>query len=623
MRNKSTSFFFLLASSSLAYVAIQSASAVLFRGEGVAPIQPFVISCVVGAVFVVAAMALIGPAARFYRFDSRSCEDGEDCGKHPDLESALKAVGAAPLKGLIYFFVLVILDSAAMGLAGGSLGLPSSGRVEFVIFIASIGMLAAAFLYVLADRLSLTTLLEARLVHYPADLRENRQQRKIFIIPLFMSVMSLLFAFSSSFLLMGRQGRAGFSLLPAILAFSVAFTIVVLFLMLSWNSNTALLYRSIIVQLEGLTQAEKNLQGRISIGSVDEMGTIAGMVNSFCAGLSDGIRKMTATYADLSSVQNRLFAGIGSASGAAKDIAASIDGALASIEKADEALEESLQDARELARHVADVAGKARDQSSRVASSSEGIESVMDSVGKLSREAEHARSKTGELAESVHAGEEGIHAVVENVNAVAARSADLGEINKQIAAVAARTNLLAMNAAIEAAHAGASGAGFSVVAEEIRILAESTAEHTRKSKESLSAILELIRKSLASAQSAGSSFALIREAALEVQSVTDQVAGAMGLEERRSKDILGLLAETDELGRGVAETAISLDKLAAAMADRLSGASASQSEAKGLARTMRDRDIELAKAMDDVNALSGRTAGLNETLATFINSFKT
>jgi methyl-accepting chemotaxis protein len=247
----------------------------------------------------------------------------------------------------------------------------------------------------------------------------------------------------------------------------------------------------------------------------------------------------------------------------------------------------------------------------------------MGAVGSLSHEVEKARTRTGELSQSVRVGEEDIKAVVASVNDVAARSADLGEINKLIAAVAARTNLLAMNAAIEAAHAGAAGKGFSVVAEEIRILAESTAEHTRRSKESLAAILGLIKRSLGSAQSAGASFALISEAAAEVQKVTDQVATAMEVEEGRSREILGLLAETDALGQGVAETTKALGAVASAMAERLSTAASAQSEARSLAETMRTRDGELSKAMLTVNSLSGRTAELNGTLASFIRSFRT
>ncbi|HQO66179.1 MAG TPA: hypothetical protein PLI66_05545, partial [Spirochaetales bacterium] len=110
------------------------------------------------------------------------------------------------------------------------------------------------------------TLFTARLVAYPHDLREWRQQRKMLIIPSFMAIMSMLFAYAASSIFDG-----------AILAIITAgFFAAVLALVFVWNSGTMLLYRSIVSQVEILSSSEKDLTKRVTIGSIDELGSISG-----------------------------------------------------------------------------------------------------------------------------------------------------------------------------------------------------------------------------------------------------------------------------------------------------------------------------------------------------------
>ena len=620
MKNKPRAFRLIVASAAVVFALASSAGLYLARS---AEASQGTVAALLGgsaAAFILAAFVFVGILGSRFGVRLAGLEgDGEA------YQKAFAELGGVPLKALLRFLLLDIAYLGALAASSRLLGLPRATSGAIHLLILSAGMLAAAFVFVLADKLVLTTLLAQGITRYPPRLREARQRRKNLIIPIFMAIMSLVFAFALSVLLFATAeegvGSASFAAgmtLPALAYFSV-----VLVLLLIWNTNTALLFRSVHEQLEGLSSGERDLRARVSVGSVDEIASIAGMVNAFCDGLSEGIRGLERIYGELSAVQGRLFEGIGASSAAAGDIGESVERAIESIGKEDEALRAVLAEAQTLKLLSSDLAGKARDQAERVTASSSGVEVVMRAVGGLAGEAEGARRKSAELGASVRAGEEAVRAAAEAANAVATRGADLSEINRLIAAVAAKTNLLAMNAAIEAAHAGEAGTGFSVVAEEIRALAESTAEHTRRNKESLSEILGLIRGAMEAAKRAGAAFAEVRSSSEEVESVAAGLARAMGEEEGRSREILGLLGETESLGEGVAETARSLDGIALSMSTRLGDAATASADARRLAEAMRERNSELGRAVGQADGLVAKTSELDGTLADFIQSFKT
>lgn len=178
---------------------------------------------------------------------------------------------------------------------------------------------------------------------------------------------------------------------------------------------------------------------------------------------------------------------------------------------------------------------------------------------------------------------------VEKIARIAGRSHSLLEANEVIAGIASQTNLLAMNAAIEAAHAGEAGKGFSVVADEIRRLSETAAEQSRGIGGELRLVGEVINEVVASAGQSESSFEELAALITDTGALIREVHLAMQEQNEASRQALDAIRQmneiTGEVRKGSAEMSLGNKTILGEMARLLD-----------MARTIESRIGELAEA---------------------------
>jgi methyl-accepting chemotaxis protein len=176
-------------------------------------------------------------------------------------------------------------------------------------------------------------------------------------------------------------------------------------------------------------------------------------------------------------------------------------------------------------------------QSDSVAQASGAIEEMLTNIDSVTKIIRTNAENVSQLVESTGVGRSGLQHVAEDIQEIARESEGLLEINSVIQNVASLTNLLSMNAAIEAAHAGEAGKGFAVVAGEIRKLSVSSGEQSKTISHVLKRIRDSISKISMATNSVMERFEAINEGIKTVSEQEGRIRNAMEAQSSGSRQI--------------------------------------------------------------------------------------
>jgi methyl-accepting chemotaxis protein len=296
-----------------------------------------------------------------------------------------------------------------------------------------------------------------------------------------------------------------------------------------------------------LAEGEADLTITVDIERNDEIGDLASEINIFLGKLREIMSDLKGAQESLSGIGDRLGASVAGTETAMTELNGGIDAVRERGLHQASSVEESSSSVSQIARNIASLDELIANQAASITEASAAIEQMVGNIGSVTASIARMASEFVALSGASEAGKTTLAAAVERISQISAQSRSLLEANEVISSIASSTNLLAMNAAIEAAHAGEAGKGFSVVADEIRRLSETAAGQSKTIGSELTSILETIGAVVASSKESEEAFSLVARKIADTDALVKEINQAMIEQGEGSKQILEALREMNEV----------------------------------------------------------------------------
>ncbi len=367
-------------------------------------------------------------------------------------------------------------------------------------------------------------------------------------------------------------------------------------------------FRITIEQINTLRE-KGDLVTRLNIGTFDDFGVIMTSMNKLMDFLLGALTTLRTETGSVGSTASELLSITDNSNASIEMIVNSFEEMHRQNIEKDSLLQSAKDNIIKLSEDAAKVSATMQDQTMAEEQNAEAISQMTSNTNEINELIKQARALSANLSESSAAGSTEVDKTEAVINSVSEKSKKMSEVIQVIQQVASQTNLLAMNAAIEAAHAGEAGKGFSVVADEIRKLAENTQKQAKSIKDMIIEITSSIEEGSLSMHDTKSMFYKIQQEISTQANVVEDISKTMDIQSTGAEEIL---TTTNKISQNI-QSVNDLIKNQANYTDQIKNGINMVVELSGKINSSLNISLEILKDFSQSMSVVNDKATLNQT----------